>query len=171
MKVKKLEKRKRKRRVVIAIGIILVLLVVLIFFKPTLLGNFISNFKKPAVAWEPVVVNEGNFAPFLSSLSLVQELPKNANVLLKTYNFENGERVWESEYVIREGVVIEGSTENPDVIIDLHSKYISKFGNGPCQAIQLAKSNGDLVYEFKIGKAGLLWRYKKMIGYKNCFGI
>ena len=63
-----------------------------------------------------------------------------------------------------------GETSDADIEMIVNSKYISQLGN-LCLAVQNAKANGDLEYEYNIGKTKLLWKYKSMMKHKNCFGF
>ena len=88
------------------------------------------------------------------------------------YNFDTGVRQWEKSYVITKGNVEEVNAQNLDenkldLEIIINSKYAlsAEF----CTAIKQARANNDFGYELKASKASLLWKYRGMMKYKNCF--
>ncbi|GBE20048.1 MAG TPA: hypothetical protein ENG87_04475 [Candidatus Pacearchaeota archaeon] len=119
---------------------------------------------------KPVIVTKENFPVYLENQEIVKDLPKNAVISLRFYNFDSGEREWEESYVIEKESVKKGEIGDADIEIIVHSKYIPQLGNF-CSAIQNANKNGDFGYEYNLGKTRLLWKYKSMIRYKDCFGF
>ena len=104
---------------------------------------------------------------------MIQELPEDALISLRLYNFDTGVRQWEKSYAITKGNVEEANLQNLDSTkldaeIIIHSKYVlsAEF----CTAIKQAKANNDFGYELKASKTSLLWKYKGMMKYKDCFG-
>ena len=103
---------------------------------------------------------------------MIQELPKDALISLRLYNFDTGVRQWEKSYVITKGNVEEVNAQNLDenkldLEIIINSKYAlsAEF----CTAIKQARANNDFGYELKASKASLLWKYRGMMKYNNCF--
>jgi len=137
--------------------------------KPAI--NLNSNSPVTAnVVYEPVKLTKDNLPGFLQSQALINDIPKNGVILLKLYNFDSGSRTWEENYVIEKASVKKGSVDNPDVILSIHSKYVSELGDF-CNAIKTARANGDFGFESGMSEAALLWKYKGMMKYKNCFGL
>jgi hypothetical protein len=112
-----------------------------------------------------------NIASYLENQQIVKDLPKDAILCLKFYDFDSGERKWEDSYIIKKQSVQKGEADNADITILLHSKYIPEIGKGFCQAIQKAKNNNDFGTEFFLSTAQLLWKYKSMMSYRNCLGF
>ena len=127
----------------------------------------------PTPAPPPSVVEvPPNFAGLpgkLSSDPMVQEFPEKASIALRFFTFINGNRVWQNEYIIRKGSVVEGKAQSPDVIANLHSKYVDRFYSEDfCTVVQAAKSNGDLGFDTSLGEFSLLWKFKSIAKYRHC---
>jgi len=114
-----------------------------------------------------VVINQDNLPDFLKTQNIVKDLPSNAVIMLKLYNYDTGERQWESSYVIKKGSVTKGSVEEPDITLILASKYVPKLSNF-CGTIQTAKKNNDFGVETTMSQTALLWKYKSVMKYKDC---
>ncbi len=157
---------KRDKKHIILVSVI-VIAVLLIFFVPKInpSGKAISSPDSNRVA-----VTKENFPVYLENQNVIKELPKDAVISLRLYNFDSGERQWEESYIITKNSVEVGETSDADIEIIVSSKYIPQLGN-LCSAVQNAKANGDLEYEYNIGKTKLLWKYKSMMKHKNCFGF
>ena len=119
-----------------------------------------------------VKVNYSNIEKELSKNEVIVNLPSEAKILIKFYNFNSGERTWEKSYILSQGAVKEGTLENPDVILSLNSKYLDELTTQNfCAVIKKAKENNDLGIEFSGSETALLWKYKGMLQYKDCFGM
>ncbi|MAH50712.1 hypothetical protein CMI37_33140 [Candidatus Pacearchaeota archaeon] len=157
------------------IVVILVLLVLAAAVSWRFTGEGIKSFfgleeEASGVVVQGVVVNKQNLPVFLQNVNFVDELPKNAEIELKLYNFDSGSRQWEESYVIQKGKVHQGGAVDPDVVAVIDSDYLSELANF-CPTIQKAKVAGDFGIEYKKSKTGLLWKYKGMLKYKKCFGF
>jgi len=120
---------------------------------------------------QTIPVNYTNLASELSKNSMIKTIPDNAVLLLKFYNFNSGEREWEKSYILRKGKVTEGE-EKADITLTLDSKYLKELTNNNfCSIIKLAKKNGDLGFETSLSTTSMLWKFKGMMKYKDCFGI
>jgi len=177
MKKKRNKKNKFKFNKKLILIIIILIILAIAVSSLTLTGNSIKSFfgvkEKPQTQYAEIpniVVTKQNIAAFLQSTSLVQELPGSAELELKLYNFNSGERQWEESYVVKKGQVYRGTAENPDVVALLSSNYLNELNNF-CATVQKANLNGDLAFEYKKNKAKLLWKYKSMNKYKSCLGI
>lgn len=111
---------------------------------------------------QKIIVTEENFPAYLSSTSLVNDLPSGALILLRTEN---------KTYAVEKGTVTEGSLANPDIIISLPSSYIPKLSDGFCSTMQQAYANKDLSFSLNIGSISAAWKYRNMMKYKSCLGI
>jgi hypothetical protein len=121
---------------------------------------------------QAVKITYDNLASTLSNTNMIQDLPSDAVILLQFYNFNSGEREFEKSYILTKGKIEQGTTENEDIAIYIHSKYLSKLTTANfCSVIQEAKNNGDLGVETKISKTSLLWKYKSIMRYKSCLGL
>jgi len=119
-----------------------------------------------------VKVSYSNFAEVISKNSIVGDLPSNAVLQLKFYNFNLGERVWEKSFVMRKASVTEENIANADIVLSLDSKYLRELtSRNFCDIIQKANANGDLGFESPLSEASLLWKFKSMMKYKDCLGI
>ena len=166
-----MKKQSKKKKQIIAVIIIIAVISLLIFLehKSAFSGKAIAP-SKIQVSTKPAVVTKENFPAYLQNSQLVKDLPKDAAISLKLYNFDAGERQWEESYIIEKSKVQEGLAQNPDLEIWLHSKYIPQASNF-CSAAKKAKSNGDIAFELKLSKVKFLWKYRGMMKYKECFGF
>ena len=122
----------------------------------------------------PIKVGYNNMEEELSKNSLVQSLPKDSIILLKFYNFNSEERVWEKAYVLGKGEASEtpNFNEKADIVLSLDSKYLKELTNKNfCSIIQKANKNGDLGFETDLSKISLAWKFKSAYEYKDCLGI
>ncbi len=121
---------------------------------------------------QPVAITYSNLENYLSQTPMVQALPSDGVLMLKFFNFEGGERVWEKSYVIKKASVKEGFVANPDILLTLHSKYLAEMNtNNFCSVIKRANANGDLGFETQLSKMKLSWKFKSIAGYRDCFGF
>ncbi len=134
----KLNYKKLIKYLIIALVILIIILA--IFFIPklkntTTSGNAVSpSNQKGSVI--PAITKE-NLGVVFQNSNLVRDLPKNAEIELKLYNFNTGFRQWEESYTIKKGSVVKGEAENPDAIIILDSKYVPELGDF-CNTIRKA---------------------------------
>ena len=145
-----------------AMVVILLMIAGIIFsmFTPSNLQQ--QNYNSMDLPGQRVIVTEENFPVYLSSTSLVNDLPSGASILLRTEN---------KTYAVEKGTVTEGSLASPDMIITLPASYIPKLSNGFCSTMQQAYSNGDLSFSLNIGSISAAWKYRNMMKYKSCLGI
>jgi len=150
-------------------------LILVLTYHPEASGKAIdsNNFSvnHSAVKEENKNITKDNFYQFISGNELIKNLPKDASLNLKLYNFNSGERQWEKTYSISKDKIIEGYDEKADADIILNSDYAISLANDFCGTLKKANKAGDLGLELKKGEAGLLWKYKSMMKYKSCFGF
>lgn len=119
---------------------------------------------KPGQAGLPAVyvnVTKENFAQVLASNSFVKDLPNDAVISLK---------VDEDYYAIRKSGVIKEEADLPDFKITIPGKYIPMLWD-LCAAMDSARNSGELGFESGLSKISLLWKYKSMLKYRECFGF
>lgn len=164
-------KKIMKKRWVIVI-IIVVLIVLLAIENRNTLGAFLGLKPTTSSSVPEVDINYGNIEQIFSGSSMIKDLPKDSVVLLKFYNFDTGQREWEKSYVMKTGEVKEGYTDNADLIITIHSEYLEQMTNKNfCSMIKTANANGGLGIESELSKVKLLWKFKSMLKYRDCFGF
>ncbi len=153
----------KKWAIIVLIG---VLVLVLIFVGAFLYNNStkekIEEKKGSEIVGPQIKVTESNLATYLSSLTIVDDLPENAEISLKTT---------QNEYVIRKGSVVEGKAKNPDALVEIPSSYIPRMSDGFCKTIQEAINNGDVKMELYISKFSAGWKYKGMYKYRECLSF
>jgi hypothetical protein len=158
----------KKRLLILLLLSLLIFLLILgaVYFilKNNITGNVVNL---NSAEMQKIVVTKENFPQVIQSQVIIQELPKNSKILLKLYNFNSGERQWEESYVLTQGNVKLGTIDNPDITIILASKYIS-YGD-ICTITKLANSKGDLGYDTSMNTISLMWKYAKLMKYKNCY--
>ena len=117
-------------------------------------------------------ISYDNLVGILSGNQMIKDLPSDAVLLLRFYNFNSGERAWEKSYVLRKSEVKEGFVDKADLTLALHSKYLSQLTTDNfCSIIKSAKQNGDLGAYSELSTAALLWKFKSMLKYRECFGF
>jgi len=169
------------KKLIIIFAVLFILALIGGYFYSGMIGKVVMSFKSinsdksPSVIYgarTQIVVTKDNLPQYLSSQSIVKDLPKDGKILLKLYNFNSGERQWEESYLITKGSVIKTNEEDADVAILIDSKYIGEFGSkGFCNALKEANQNGDLGSEMKISEVAFMWKYAGIIKYKSCIGM
>ncbi len=162
----------QKNRFFIYLGVVVLIAIMgLAINNKTTLGSFLGA-KSNSINAPAIDIDYSNLPQALSSSSIVNELPADARILLRFYNFNSGERVWEKSYIITKGEVKEEYNADADMTIVLHSKYLGPLNDKNfCSIVKEAQKNGDFTYENKISDAKLLWKYRSMIKYRECFGF
>ena len=127
---------------IIALGFVLVLIIAIVAFQT---GGIIGNTLRSETSEEETIdVNYNNLKRVFSSSDIVNDLPKDASIVLSFYNFNTELRQWEKTYTIKKGEVIDGKIEDPDMEIIIHSKYLEPLNNKNfCSVFQEAKENRD----------------------------
>ena len=119
----------------------------------------------------PLTQQEVNIiAETILSSEFIGDLPKKGIIGLRFFDFKGGERIWQSGFLIgKSGFLSEG---NPDIILLMHSKYISQLnGKNLCEIVSSARANGDLSVETEISNVKLLIKYSGMLKHRDCFGF
>ena len=123
-------------------------------------------------AVKPTPITYENIENILSGNDMIKILPENSVILLKFYNFNGSRVLWEKSYVLKKGLVKEGTAVNPDITLSMHSKYFNELTDqNLCSTMKKAKNNNDLGTEIHISYAALLWKYKSALKYRDCFGL
>lgn len=151
--------------------VVLFSLVVLIgfFLVFVLMNGFLSSGSVAISGMAVVDVNYNNFADVVSKISLVDDLPKNSEVLIKFYNFDKGYRNVEKTYLIKEGVISESDLESAEVVVYLYSGYIDKLNNNNfCDVLSDAYEKKNLGIRSSLSKVKVLWKYRGMLKYRSC---
>ena len=162
----------KKQKVVLMVGAVII--IVLIYYA---IISTISSISGKAVGslgtGNQVTLTKENLYLYIESQKMIQDLPKEAFILLRLYNFDTGVRQWEKSYLITKGNVEEINVQDIDeskldMEIIINSKYAlsAEF----CTAIKQARANNEFGYELKASKTTLLWKYKGMMKYADCFG-
>ena len=162
---------KRKKRLII-IGVFLVL--VLSFF---LYDKFLSetgttiNIQQAQVKIVPLSQAQvEKVASILLTSEFIKDVPEKNPIALQFYDFKDGERIWQSGFLIGGGRLL--ASGDPSVYVIIHSKYISKLNeNNFCEIIMEANRNGDLGFHSEYSKASLAIKYSGMLRHKSCLGF
>lgn len=151
--------------------VIIFLLAILAFFA---YGLFFNEPESAAYTsdgtQEKINITYENFESEAYKLEIVNDLPSDSRILLKFYNFDNGEKTIEKAYKIYDGQITEGESEDYEILIYLHSKYLKVMNeNGFCSAINQANTRGDLGIEYSRSKAAIGIKYARLLKYGDCF--
>ena len=150
MKSKKLKKRLNSK-------LIFILLFMIVVIVSSVFAISFLKHEKPKntnqIPTPTISINYSNIEQQLSKNSLIKDLPKDSDSILKFYNLKS-----------------DGS--NPDLIISINSNYLSSLTNKNfCEIIKKAYSNGDVSFETSLSKVSLAWKFKSMMKYKSCLGL
>jgi len=151
-----------KKEFFIVSGMIL-LIILFIYSAPRLgiIGNVINKQATNSNSVSaPLLITKDNFQAYLEKQSIIQDIPKKAEISLIFSDTKES-------YIITKSSVKKGQAINPDIIITIPSTYIPSLSNF-CNAIKTANTNKDLGYELVASKMSLLWKYKSMMKYKDC---
>ncbi len=105
---------------------------------------------------------------------IIQLLPESARIKLSFFNFNSGSREWERTYILTTGNAIQGeaSLSEVDMALIMHSRNLPLLkGDNFCEIIQSAQRNGDFAMETEKSTVSLGWKYKSIIGYRDCLGF
>ncbi len=162
----------------IAYGVSLLVVMILI----TGAAVFLNYTPKPAsgggVPMPQIIYSSATVADFIRfediarQNEIIQKLPEDAKISLSFYNFDNGGREWDGDYLLTRGNVQKIKDNNVDIKMIMHSKYLSQLNaNNFCFIIQDARRRGDFESELLISKTNALWKYKSIMSYKSCLGL
>ncbi len=162
-------KMKRERVFMIA-GVILAVVIVavsLFFVRPAEKTTGGSGTPTPGIP-----ISYANIEEELPNAGPILALPEGAVILMKFYHFDDDTRIWEKEYTITKGNVVEGATDNPDITLVVHSKYLDILTTKNfCSVVAQANKNGDLGMETELSTIALAWKFRSMSEYRKCLGI
>ena len=164
---------KNKKRVFIIVGIIILII------SFVLVINFITNkffptgksVKSQQVEIIPLSSEERQkvLQAILSS-EFIQDIPEDAPISLRFFNFENNQRIWQDGFLIGQNQLL--SKGNPAISLIMHSKYISELNQeNLCEIIEKANKNNDLGFYSEYSKPKLFLKYSSMLKHKECFGF
>jgi hypothetical protein len=108
----------------------------------------------------------------MDSNPIVQAIPDNSEILLEFYNFDSGERQIEKTYILKNDGIVEGTSQNSEITLSLHSKYMDGLTNKNfCSMINQANTNGDLGVDTSLSSVELAWKFKSLYAYRDCLGF
>lgn len=153
------------------ITILFAFLFILVISSSIILNNkYISNKQIPDSKGgiSGKVIEKDNLVLYLENQEVINDLPKDARINLRLYNFNSGERQFEGEYKITRSGASSESFDDPELTIILHSKYLENLDEDICMIINKARENGDLEVNLHISKALFFWRYRNILDYEEC---
>ena len=181
---------KNKKHITILIAIILLIVVAIIMgvlfmqfnkSNKSNTGKNSGNYQQSASAnpgdlnpvYRQVTIEDyNNLEEILANNEMIQKLPEDATLLLAFYNFDSGKREWEKTYILTRGNVEEGTTEEYEIKLIMHSKYLTILNkDNLCDVVKTAKSNQNFGSETQLSSLSLAWKFKSMLKYKSCLGI
>jgi hypothetical protein len=166
----KIKKKVFNKKVLIILGLIILLAIGIFIIikdkKPEVTGNAGAQVQITPLSSEQINILAQN----VLSSEFIKDLPNNGAIALQFYDFVNGERVWQNGFLIgKDGFLNQGQ---PDIVLIMHSKYISQLdGTNLCDIVKAAQTNGDMWVETEQNEAKLLLKYSGMLKYRDCFGF
>ena len=167
MKKKKRKFNKTHKKWLVALGVV-VLLVVLLIVIPKLKKEVVGGGQVEIVPLSQEQINIVGHT--VLSSEFVGDLPSKGAIALQFYDFKDGERIWQSGFLIgKDGFLSSGT---PDLVLIMNSKYISSLdGTNLCEVIQAAQANNDMWVETEVSNAKLFLKYAGMMKHRDCFGF
>jgi len=161
---------KKNKKWLIASSIV-VLIVVALIVIPKLGNPGIGSGGGGQVEIVPLSQEQINVvAQAVLSSEFIEDLPKKGAIALQFYDFVNGQRVWQSGFLIGQDGFLSSGT--PDLVLIMHSKYISSLdGTNLCEVVQAAQANNDMWVESQESNAKLFLKYAGMLKHRDCFGF
>jgi len=106
----------------------------------------------------------------ISTTAFVKDLPDNAIIALRFYDYFLGEQIFHPNILIaKTGIVTSGT---PDMVLTIPARYISQLnGDNFCTVISTAVNNGEMTMQSEYSNAKLALKYASMLKYRDCFGI
>ena len=166
-----LDEIKHKKLIVIGIVFLVLVLSFFVYDKFLLETETTVNIQQAQVEIVPLSQAQvEKVASILLTSEFIKDVPEKNPIALQFYDFQDGERIWQSGFLIGEnGLLIQGE---PAVFLYLHSKYIEEIDNSNiCEVIKRANQNGDLGFYSEHNKAVLLIKYSGMLKHKGCLGF
>jgi predicted nuclease of restriction endonuclease-like (RecB) superfamily len=171
------------KKIILLLIIILIISITFYFLKSSYIkkenynetkvnnSNFQLTSKVKKITYEPLTNEEKEkITKVIFSSEMTKEIPEKNPISLQFFHFNYGYRTWQDKFIIANGRIL----NNGETIIklSLKSNYIEEFKeDNLCEIIQKAKEIGDLGFDSEYSKTELLWKYKGMLKYKDCFGI
>ena len=156
----------KTKKIIWTIVIVVPLLIMALFAY----SIFIAKPEIKNTSWNSKV-NENNVCEFLSGTNLVEDISKNSVISFKTYDFETGYRNIRTSCIITKNGAVSGQTEEYDMEVMLHEKYVSELGANVCETIQTSRKTNDLDFELNTNLIKLFFKYIKTLKYGNCAGF
>ena len=167
----KLKKIKKHKKWLIASGIV-ILIIVLIIVVPKLGGSGVSGGSGGGqVEIVPLSQEQINvLSQNVLSSEFIGDLPSKGIIGLQFYAFREGERIWQSGFLIGKNGFLSSGT--PDLVMIMHTKYIAELNQRDlCDVVQSAQANREMWVESELSNAKLFLKYAGMMKYRDCFGF
>jgi len=136
-------------------------------------GNVVkstSSASKSSTSTKTTAPNYANLVKNLPKNPMIQDLPSGKSLYVRFFSFPKGERVWEKSYILTKDGMKEGTLDNAEVTLIVHSKYVNQItSSNLCDVMKKANTNKDLGFESELGYASLAWKYSSLMKYKSCF--
>jgi hypothetical protein len=184
-----LSDRKVKKRIIWRLIKIVIYLIIIgmVIFAGFIAYNYFFNKPEPAPpvarqsgnytyvpkVWDYGFVDYAHVKTEMQNSEFVKDLPKSSKVVLEVFNYTDGIRYTEKIYFITENIVNEAdSIPENDLLLTMSSKYLVDFKKEQfCYIVKTSNKNGDLGTNSELSKTKLLWKFKSMLGYRDCLGF
>jgi hypothetical protein len=103
---------------------------------------------------------------------MIQKLPEDARIQMIFFNRNSG--YWRAEryYKISKASVIPGTISNPEFKFVMNARWVSQFTESNfCEVMHQARAASEADAEAFGSKTSLLWKYRGVIGYRDCLGF
>ena len=110
----------------------------------------------------------GGFPEYLKKSPVINNLPKDASILISVYNNDKRYRY----YIKGKNVeYLEDQQPRADIEVSFPSKYLSKLNSANfCEVAKEMNNNRDLSFKINTDKISLFWKYRDVLKYRSCLG-
>jgi hypothetical protein len=171
---------KKNKSLLLFLGILIILILALFIVhggitkksvNPGSPNSSSGNTNNPKIRYEPLTADQVQIVTnTILSSQFAKDIPADDPISLTFYTFENGQRIWQNEFLIGNDQILTSGNPGASIIID--SEYISELnGNNLCDIIQEANKNRDLGFSSPYSTTTLFIKYASLLKDRSCLGL
>jgi hypothetical protein len=103
---------------------------------------------------------------------MIQKLPEDAKIQMIFFNRNSGYWRAEKYYKISKASIVPGTISDPEFKFVMNARWVNQFTETNfCDIMQQARAASEADAEAFGSKLSLGWKYKSVIGYRDCLGF